>query len=193
MTVQSMLTLSSDSWLRTLAPGSEVWWNDPADGFSSGYYTVTAILADNGVESEDTILCLKNDAGSEAEVYASELSALRPAAESVNLRLTLDVVYYLNGENATEMVSQLSRLCEQAIGEGMLTGESDAEVEEYSMDVVIQPDPLSEDELANFMSQRIENGDLDLEDIPVRLARYGLMEPNAFIDEMLERMAQAKT
>ena len=35
------------------------------------------------------------------------------------------------------------------------------------------------------------SGDLALEDIPVRLARYGLMEPNAFVDEMRERMELA--
>lgn len=33
---------------------------------------------------------------------------------------------------------------------------------------------------------------LALEDIPVRLAQYGLMEPNAFVDEMLECMELAK-
>jgi hypothetical protein len=42
------------------------------------------------------------------------------------------------------------------------------------------------------MLQRIETGDLALEDIPVRLARYGLMEPNAFVDEMRERMELAQ-
>ena len=42
------------------------------------------------------------------------------------------------------------------------------------------------------MLQRIENGDLALEDLPVRLAQYGLMEPNAFVDEMRERMVLAK-
>lgn len=115
-----------------------------------------------------------------------------PVSETVTVRLTLDVAYSLNGENATEMVSRLRKMCERAIGEGMLTGETDAEVEEYSMDAVIQPEPLSEDELASFMLQRIENGDLALEDIPVRLARYGLMEPNAFVDEMRERMELAK-
>lgn len=104
------------------------------------------------------------------------------------MRLTLDVTYALNGENASEMVSRLRKMCERAIDEGMLTGETDAEVEEYSMDAVIQPETLSEDELASFMLHRIENSDLALEDIPVCLARYGLMEPNAFIDEMRERM-----
>ena len=112
--------------------------------------------------------------------------------ETIKVRLTLDVTYDLNGENATEMVGRLRRMRERAIGEGMLTGETDAEVDEYSMDTVIQPEPLSEEELADFMLQRIENGDLALEDIPVRLARYGLMEPNAFVDEMRERMEMAK-
>ena len=113
-------------------------------------------------------------------------------SDRVTLRLTLDVTYDLNGENAVEMVKNLRRLCERAIGEGMLTGESDAEVEEHSMEVVIQPEDLTEDELADFMRERIENDDLALEDIPVRLARYGLMERHAFVSEMRERMELTK-
>ncbi len=46
----------------------------------------------------------------------------------VTLRLTLDITYDLKGENAGEMAKNLRRMCERAIGEGMLTGESDAEV-----------------------------------------------------------------
>ncbi|SER86169.1 hypothetical protein [Giesbergeria anulus] len=38
------------------------------------------------------------------------------------------------------------------------------------------------------MLQGIEHGDQALEDISVRLARYGLMKPNVFVDEMRERM-----
>ena len=106
----------------------------------------------------------------------------------VTLRLTLDITYDLKGENAGEMAKNLRRMCERAIGEGILTGESDAEVEEDSMEVVIQPEELTEDELADFMRQRIERNDLALEDIPVRLARYGLMERHAFVSEMRERM-----
>lgn len=116
-----------------------------------------------------------------------------PISETVKVRLTLDVTYALNGENATEMVSRLRKMCERAIGEGMLTGETDAEIDEYSMDARLAPEPLEKNELANFMRQRIDNGEWDLEeDIPVRLARYGLMEPNAFVDEMRERMELSK-
>lgn len=76
------------------------------------------------------------------EAGAAAIRAQLPASETVTVRLTLDVTYSLNGENATEMVSLLRKMCERAIGEGMLTGESDAEVEECSMHAVIQPKPL---------------------------------------------------
>lgn len=105
------------------------------------------------------------------------------------VRLTLDVTYSLNGENATEMMSRLQKLCEQAIGDGMLTGETDAEVISHSVGVVGAPDPITEKEVADLMLNRIENGSLPLESIPDKLAQYGLMERNAFIDEMRERIA----
>lgn len=71
--------LPMDSWLRTLAPGDEVWWNDPHCGLSSGIYKVAGINSENGaVEACDTVLQLKNDAGSEAEVFASELAPSQP-------------------------------------------------------------------------------------------------------------------
>jgi hypothetical protein len=120
------------------------------------------------------------------------LSGEKQQAALIKLRLTVEVTYYLNGTSATEMVWLLRKMCAQAIGEGMLTGQTDAEVDEYSIDAAILPEPLSEDELTSFMQQRIECGDLPLEDIPIRLARYGLMEPSAFIVEMRERMKRSK-
>lgn len=69
--------IPQDSWLRGVTVGSEVWWNDPDHGISSGYYTVDSINGDN-VEDEDTVLNLKNSAGSSAEVFASELAATQP-------------------------------------------------------------------------------------------------------------------
>lgn len=81
----------------------------------------------------------------------------------VKVRLTLDVIYRLNGEDATEMASNLQRMCERAIGEGMLTGASDAEVDEYSMETNVVPP--SEEELAQ-LKQRREQVNLLEEDIP---------------------------
>ncbi|MFO6247713.1 hypothetical protein, partial [Pseudomonas aeruginosa] len=78
------------------------------------------------------------------------------------------------------------------IGEGLLSGDTAAEVDTWSIDVSEVPSAADhetlEAEIAAFMQQRIEDGNLSAEDIPVRLARYGLMAPEAFADEMRERM-----
>ncbi|MHB1666095.1 hypothetical protein [Thiomonas sp.] len=49
-----------------------------------------------------------------------------------------------------------------------------------------------EETLAQFMQDRIENGALALEDLPVRLVRYGLMRRDDFLAEMQERMNHAR-
>lgn len=108
------------------------------------------------------------------------------------LRLTLDVTYALRGESLEDMAARLKKAAEYAIQNGMLTGDSAAEVDEYSMDVVQTEEPLTEKEVTAFMRQRIEDGQLLPEDIAVRLAQYGLMEAPAFVAEMRERMATAK-
>lgn len=99
--------------------------------------------------------------------------------EVVNARLTLDVAYLLNGEVASDMLARLRGMCERAIGEGLLTGETAAEVDTWSIDVAAVPSKSDRDvleaQIAAFMQQRIEDGNLGAEDISVRLARYGLM------------------
>ncbi|WP_341744655.1 hypothetical protein [Azonexus hydrophilus] len=123
----------------------------------------------------------------EAEALEARIRTLA-SRQTTRVRLTLEVEYALNGEMAEDMVSRLQRMCEHAIGNGMLTGESAAEVEEYSMEVVVQEEPPSEDEVADLMLRRIEDGSIGVEDIPMRLARYGLMSPKAFVEEVQERM-----
>lgn len=111
--------------------------------------------------------------------------------ETCQLRLTLDVSYCLNGETAAAMRLLLSKLVYRAIGEGLLTGESEAEVEEYSIKVLDHA-PADEEAITVFLLHRIESGNLPLEDIPVRLARYGLMDPVEFVAEMGERLAMTQ-
>lgn len=65
--------------------------------------------------------------------------------ETTKVRLTLDVTYNLNGESAAEMASRLREMCERSIGEGMLTGATDAELDEYAINVEIQPEIQPED------------------------------------------------
>lgn len=151
---------------------AEAW---VSDNISNGSLAarIAAVLWEEGVEDGEAILREK----------------LPP--ETVTARLVLDVTYALNGEDAKALLARLEEMVRRAIGEGMLTGSTAAEVEEHSMTVSLAPQPLDEDEVADFMLQRIESGSVNPEDIPVRLARYGLMERNAFIEEMRERMVMA--
>lgn len=110
-------------------------------------------------------------------------------ADTVDIELKLNVRYALNGENATEMVRRLQRMVEIAMGEGLLTGESDAEVVEHDLAVRIKPQPIAEEDLTDFFTQRMTDGIWDLQDVTARCARYGLQDPCDFIEEMRERMA----
>lgn len=56
---------------RCIAVGDQVWWDDPADGFSSGYYRVVMIYGE--------VVTIKNEAGSTAEVFPHELTYRRSA------------------------------------------------------------------------------------------------------------------
>lgn len=61
-------------WTYELQPGSQVVWRDPDEGKSSGLYTVVGINSHSQrVEAEDTIIQLRNEAGSEVEVVPCEL------------------------------------------------------------------------------------------------------------------------
>jgi len=56
--------------------GDQVWWEDPADGLSSGIYTVTKVFGgDDGSTDEDSTALIHNDLGGEAEVFLHELRA----------------------------------------------------------------------------------------------------------------------
>ena len=176
------------------SPNESACSSDGAGFWSNDFGWTTLDQATRFSEQEKQVFDLPMSTGADAawaDWDKANASYGAPAPGTVKVRLTLNITYDLNGENAVEMVSRLRKMCERAIGDGMLTGETDAEVEEYSMDVVIPPEPLSEEEIADFMRRRIENSQIDPEDIPIRLARYGLMERDAFIDEMRERMESA--
>ncbi len=242
--------LPLNSWLRNLQPASQVWWNDPDHHKSSGYYTIDFINGDE-VAFNDTIIMLKNAAGSQAEVFAHELSPTQPEDlypvvdgdcgngdiygyatskeeaievgnetfvdpvgdaylaenvtlsdgskvdkawvaltrknEQVRLRLSLDIRVDLNGTSQSIMEENLRTLVQHGIANGFLTGNTTAELVEHALAVTEYPE-TTEEEIAEFMLQRIEDGDLELGDIPSRLARYGIMCPASFVLEMRERM-----
>lgn len=109
-------------------------------------------------------------------------------SEKLKLRLTVDVTYDLNGEDPGVLERYLEEMVARAIGDGMLTGASDAEVETHEVRIDEVPDTPAEEAIEEAIAIRLENGTFALEDVPSRLTRYGLMDPVAFVNEMRERM-----
>lgn len=111
------------------------------------------------------------------------------------VRLTLDVTYALNGEDQNEMTARLQRQAEYAIGNGLLTGDTAAEVDEYSMTTVIVSAAPSEEAVTDHLMAQLTSGSLQLKDVPATLAHYGFMEVPAFIEELQKQgvCAVAKT
>ena len=64
-----------ETFIRNIRKGDEVFWTDPGDGCSSGVYVMTDVnTVDGEPRDEDTVVWLRNDVGSEAEVFMRELS-----------------------------------------------------------------------------------------------------------------------
>ena len=64
------------------------------------------------------------------------------------IRLTIDVDYALNDESAEGMQDFLERATRRAIGNGMLSGDTSAEVDEYDLKVERRPGATQNEEVA---------------------------------------------
>ena len=108
------------------------------------------------------------------------------------IRVTLTVQLNANGVPLSDIVHNVEEGIRNAIGNGLITQSSDAEVESWTITSTHLMADASEIDIADLMLARIESGDLAVEDIPLRLARYGLMDPVAFQNEMQERIENSK-
>lgn len=113
---------------------------------------------------------------SSAATGNSRREAEEPRSSTVHLDMRVD--YQLNGESVSEMASNLRSAIEREIGNGALTGDTMAEVDEYSMDVIDSPTEL--EELA--VKRLIKNGYDPL--MAKAVARFGMMPPSDFIESI---------
>src|SRR3546814_19312737 len=113
--------------------------------------------------------------------------------ETVNARLTRDVTYLLNGEAVPELLARLERMCELAIGEGLLTGETAAEVDTCTIDTTEVPSAADretpEPEIADFIQQRTEDGNLREAALTIHLHHHALVAHNASAHRQHEHIA----
>lgn len=73
---------------------------------------------------------------------------------------------------------------------GILKGESPSElVNHKDIRVSEAAKSLDEDQIAAWIKQRIDDGELDDEQLPLVMARYALGDPNALREEIAERIA----
>ena len=108
--------------------------------------------------------------------------------ETATIHLDLTIHYELNDVAVEELKKALHAEVERAIGNGLLTADTGAVVEEYSMDAEINPDQHREHITSHFQT-RLETGNLPAETIAAKMAEYGLTPVGDFIDEMQERGA----
>lgn len=248
--MQNVPSSNPDAWRSNLAVGDEVFWSDPDRHFSSGIYRITEIVGGK-VEATDTVLLINNSAGSQAEVFASELLPMQPEglypvfdrdsghfdylgkaitrlqamevatrtmqyevaqlhlvdnavmpdgsveprawiavavgdsfSESAQLRLVLNVVYALNGVALNTLRSNLQANIERAIGGGMLTGETAAEVEEHSISVSANSVSSAKEVFAGYLQfDGAEKLDLEFE---VRAGATKAEKDSAFVDALAQ-------
>lgn len=104
------------------------------------------------------------------------------------MRLTLDIEYKLKGLSPVQMRNILNHVIQTAVGNGLLTSDTNAEVETWSSDVCIVPKAPSEEDMVDYFNQRVADGNMDIKDLVMKAVRSGMQEMPSFVDEMRERM-----
>ncbi len=61
-------------FMQNLREGDDVYWYDPDDDVCSGMYTVDKIYDKPEDRCEETIVVIRNTAGSEVEAYMDEIA-----------------------------------------------------------------------------------------------------------------------
>lgn len=87
-----------------------------------------------------THICIQSAAAVDTKDQTGDhsLDHATPRDTTVKISLKFDVSYDLKGTSPQYMVALLIAMCERAIGEGGLTGSTEAEVEEYSVNALVQ-------------------------------------------------------
>lgn len=107
--------------------------------------------------------------------------------KTTNITLEVSAEIDLNGLSIEDLERHLHAALSRAIGNGLLTGDTQAEVEQYSATVNVDRHSAHEARIYQFLQDQIEGGHLDAASMATRITRYGLMLPSDFIAEMDER------
>lgn len=114
-----------------------------------------------------------------------------PKQDLVQVQLTVNITFDANGEDHEWLRANAHKAVTREFGNGGITGGSDAVVEDYSIEAkILSPEAaaLDEESLTKWLSQQIEDGHMELERLPMLMARYALTDTVSMREEMAERM-----
>lgn len=100
----------------------------------------------------------------------------------LDLQVTLDV----DKDKAQVIEQALKKAVDDALDNYNANAQEGESIQEYSMETVLNPEHMV-DQIGNYLSHRIEGGDIALEDIPKTMASYGLNPATDFV-EFFERL-----
>lgn len=184
------------SWLPSVESGPYIIYsaNEAATNDGAGFWSNT----EGWVEEEQaTMFTVLDRIDTDFMPMCVGQDAVWQVVPTAEITAEIKVQYVLNGHSPESMRLRLKDEIAAEVDRGILSGDTSATVEDYQITVSIQDRPekseMDESLITMFLSRRIEDGNLSLEDIPKLMARYGMMEPKQFIDEMNERMNLSET
>lgn len=104
-----------------------------------------------------------SDASYDSPELAAQAALDAHGPDQVEFHLNLQVKYQLNGEPAEALAQRLERAAQFAIGDGLLTGSTAAEVNEFTVKVEEVP-TYRESEVRTFIEDRIHDGQWELDE-----------------------------
>lgn len=93
------------------------------------------------------------------------------------LNLDLRVTYDLNGASLSDLRERLRNTFDRAFAEGDITGSTDAEVEEYALEVISNPD-----DMVKMATRELVEGSGFSPEVASIVAKYGMMNPSDFVE-----------
>jgi hypothetical protein len=111
--------------------------------------------------------------------------------DQAHLQFRLDIVLDANGEDHDYLGQRINSAIAQAIGNGALTGDTAAEVDTHNAQMtLLTPGAVALDEeiITKWLTMQIKDGHMELDRIPLLMARYALADPAQMREEIAERM-----
>lgn len=118
-------------------------------------------------------------------------SVMSSTVDALKVVVLMEVGARLGGLDKGEFMEALNHRLGWAVGDGLLTGNSEVEVDTWGIEIKALEGPekdLTESAVEEWVRGLMESGSMRLEDVPKLLARYALASAESARAEIAERM-----